>query len=129
MPHNDERRHHISKMKFQVTNWAEYEAGLRRRGSLILWVTEAAIDAWTIQGVALECNAGSGTLIATRRAGSGLTPCIAWIDWAIHAEGGRISNDFGLAVANAMARSLRLAGQTRMHREQIGSERPAVPRD
>jgi len=44
--HNAERRHHISNMKLQVTNWAEYEVGLRRRGSLRLWVTEAAIDAW-----------------------------------------------------------------------------------
>lgn len=43
---NADRRHHIPKMQFKVTNWAEYEAGLRRRGSLTLWVTEAAIDAW-----------------------------------------------------------------------------------
>jgi hypothetical protein len=34
-------------MQFKVTNWAEYEAGLRRRGSLTLWATEAAIDAWS----------------------------------------------------------------------------------
>jgi hypothetical protein len=29
MPHkyNAERRHHIAKMKFKVTNWGEYEAG------------------------------------------------------------------------------------------------------
>ena len=27
-------RHHIPKMKFKVTNWAEYDAGLRRRVSL-----------------------------------------------------------------------------------------------
>jgi transposase len=44
--HNAERRHHIPKMQFKVTNWAEYEAGLRRRGSLTLWVTESAIDDW-----------------------------------------------------------------------------------
>jgi hypothetical protein len=44
---NAERRHHIPKMQFKVTNWAEYEAGLRRRGSLTLWVTEQAIDAWS----------------------------------------------------------------------------------
>jgi hypothetical protein len=44
--HNDARRHHIAKMKFQVTNWAVYEAGLRRRGSLTLWVSEEAIAAW-----------------------------------------------------------------------------------
>jgi len=30
----------------KVTNWAEYNAGLRRRGSLTLWVTEEAIAAW-----------------------------------------------------------------------------------
>ena len=31
--HNIERRHHIQKMPLRVTNWTEYEAGLRRRGS------------------------------------------------------------------------------------------------
>jgi hypothetical protein len=44
--HNDNRRHHISKMRFKVTNWAAYEAGLRRRGSLTLWVSDAAIAGW-----------------------------------------------------------------------------------
>lgn len=29
-----------------MTNWTEYEAGLRRRGSLTLWLKETAIDAW-----------------------------------------------------------------------------------
>jgi hypothetical protein len=27
--HNASRRHRIGKMKFKVTNWPEYEAGLR----------------------------------------------------------------------------------------------------
>ena len=44
--HNDTRRHHIPKMTFRVANWAAYEAGLRRRGSLTLWVSDAAITAW-----------------------------------------------------------------------------------
>jgi hypothetical protein len=44
--HNDARRHHIPKMKFRVTNWSAYEAGLRRRGSLTLWVSDEAIAAW-----------------------------------------------------------------------------------
>ncbi len=44
--HNTERRHHIAKMKFKVTNWVEYDAGLRRRGSLTLWVTGKVIDGW-----------------------------------------------------------------------------------
>jgi hypothetical protein len=44
--HNASRRHHIPKMKFQVKNWAEYDAGLRRRGSLTLWVTPEVLDGW-----------------------------------------------------------------------------------
>jgi len=44
--HNEARRHHIPKMKFRVTNWSTYEAGLRRRGSLTLWVSDEAIAAW-----------------------------------------------------------------------------------
>ena len=48
MPHkqNSAGRHHIPKMRRCVTNWAEYEAGLRRRGSLTMWVTDEAIAAW-----------------------------------------------------------------------------------
>jgi len=41
--HNAAVRHHIPKMKFKVTNWAEYKAGLRRRGSLTPWVTDEAL--------------------------------------------------------------------------------------
>ena len=44
--HNDDRRHPIPKMSFQVQNWPEYEAGLRRRGSLTLWIEEAVLDRW-----------------------------------------------------------------------------------
>ncbi|MCA0340803.1 MAG: IS5 family transposase [Proteobacteria bacterium] len=44
--HNASRRHYIGKMKFRVTNWAEYEAGLRRRGSLTLWITPEAQSSW-----------------------------------------------------------------------------------
>ena len=29
-----------------MTNWAEYDAALRQRGSLTIWFTEAAIAAW-----------------------------------------------------------------------------------
>ncbi len=44
--HNSGRRHRIGKMKFKVTNWPEYEAGLRRRGSLTVWVTSEALSNW-----------------------------------------------------------------------------------
>jgi Transposase DDE domain len=43
---NAARRHHIPKQKHKVTNWAEYDAALRQRGSLTVWFTDAAIAAW-----------------------------------------------------------------------------------
>ena len=36
---NAARRHHIPKQRHRVTNWAEYDAGLRARGSLTVWFT------------------------------------------------------------------------------------------
>jgi transposase len=48
--HNADRRHHIPKMAFTVRNWPEYEAGLRRRGSLTLWIEDAALDHWQTFG-------------------------------------------------------------------------------
>src|SRR4051794_40551519 len=43
--HHD-RRHHIPKQRHRVTNWAVYDAGLRARGSLTVWFTTEAIEAW-----------------------------------------------------------------------------------
>src|SRR5208282_2681483 len=37
---NADRRHHIPKQKHRVTNWAEYDAALRQRGSLTVWFTD-----------------------------------------------------------------------------------------
>jgi transposase len=52
MPHkyNADRRHHIPKMSFKVQNWPEYEAGLRRRGSLTLWIEDGALEHWQTCG-------------------------------------------------------------------------------
>src|SRR6201984_3318202 len=41
-----DRRHHIQKQRYRVTNWAAQDAGLRGRGSLTIWFTEAAIATW-----------------------------------------------------------------------------------
>ena len=41
-----EHRHHIPKPRYRVTNWAEYDASLRRRGSLTVWFTDEAVAAW-----------------------------------------------------------------------------------
>src|SRR5205085_2488089 len=43
---NADRRHHIPKQRRRITNWAEYDAALRQRGSLTVWFTEDAIAAW-----------------------------------------------------------------------------------
>jgi hypothetical protein len=43
---NAARRHRIPKQRYRVTNWAEYEAGLRQRGSLTVRFTDEAIAAW-----------------------------------------------------------------------------------
>jgi len=44
---NEPRRHKIPKARYKIENWAEYDAALRRRGSLTVWVTPEAIAAWT----------------------------------------------------------------------------------
>ncbi len=44
--HNATRRHHFPRARCRVTNWPAYEAGLRRRGDLTLWLDEAALAGW-----------------------------------------------------------------------------------
>ena len=48
--HNADRRHHIPKMSFKVRNWPAYEAALRQRGRLTLWVEDAALECWQTIG-------------------------------------------------------------------------------
>jgi hypothetical protein len=43
---NAARRHRIPKQRRRITNWAEYDAALRQRGSLTVWFTDEAIAAW-----------------------------------------------------------------------------------
>jgi transposase len=44
---NERRRHKIPKARYHVKNWRDYDAALRRRGDLTVWVTPAAMAAWT----------------------------------------------------------------------------------
>src|SRR3954467_232388 len=44
--HDAARRHRIPKPRYWVQNWPAYEAGLKRRGDLTLWLDEAAIAGW-----------------------------------------------------------------------------------
>src|SRR5215212_692728 len=43
---NADRRHRIPKQRHRVTDWATYDASLRTRGSLTVWFTAEAMDAW-----------------------------------------------------------------------------------
>lgn len=44
--HHAAHRHQFPRAKYHVTNWAAYEASLRQRGSLTIWFSEEAIQAW-----------------------------------------------------------------------------------
>src|SRR3954452_1399656 len=43
---NQDRRGHIPEQKRKVVNWREYDESLRRRGSLTVWFSDEAIEAW-----------------------------------------------------------------------------------
>jgi len=44
--HNAARRHRIPQAQYRVRNWRQYDAGLKRRGDLTLWLDEAALAGW-----------------------------------------------------------------------------------
>ncbi len=44
--HHAARRHRIPQARYRVRNWRAYEAGLKRRGDLTLWLDEAALAGW-----------------------------------------------------------------------------------
>src|SRR5215212_3128311 len=46
---NQDRRHHIPRQRRKVTNWPAYDASLRQRGSLTVWFTDEAVDAWAAE--------------------------------------------------------------------------------
>ena len=46
---NQNRRHHIPRQRRKVTNWPAYEASLRQRGSLTVWFTDEAVEAWAAE--------------------------------------------------------------------------------
>jgi hypothetical protein len=66
--HHAEHRHHLPKPRYRVTNWREYDAALRRRGSLTVWITDDAIAARRAEprtspgGQAILFGPGEGTV-------------------------------------------------------------------
>src|SRR5919107_4386082 len=43
---NQAGRRHIPRQRRTVTNWPAYDASLRQRGSLTVWFTDEAVEAW-----------------------------------------------------------------------------------
>src|SRR3954454_18435648 len=43
---NQDRRHHIPRQRRRVTTCPSYDASLRQRGSLTVWFTDEAVQAW-----------------------------------------------------------------------------------
>jgi len=41
---NSDRRHRVPKQRHRFTNWAEYDARLRSRDSLAIWLSEQAVE-------------------------------------------------------------------------------------
>ena len=46
MKYPKRRQYKYAKSRYRVRNWAEYELGLRSRGDLTVWLSDAALDAW-----------------------------------------------------------------------------------
>src|SRR3954470_18214274 len=46
---NQARRHHIPRQRHKVANWREYDASLRQRGSVTVWFTDEAVEAWAAE--------------------------------------------------------------------------------
>ena len=44
--HHAAHRRRFPRAKYRVTNWSAYEAGLRQRGSLTVWFSDDAVEAW-----------------------------------------------------------------------------------
>ena len=46
---NQDRCHRIPRQRHKVTNWPDYDASLRQRGSLTIWFTAEAVEAWAAE--------------------------------------------------------------------------------
>lgn len=46
----DKHQEFKSKSKYKISNWAEYNKGLKSRGNITVWLSEEAIKAWEYTG-------------------------------------------------------------------------------
>ena len=50
----------VPKQKYKLSNWSDYNAALRSRGDITVWLSEAAIAQWYVEGRVYD---GTGTPI------------------------------------------------------------------
>ena len=43
---NESKRHHIEKQQYKISNWPEYNASLRKRGRLDIWLEDDVCNDW-----------------------------------------------------------------------------------
>jgi Transposase DDE domain len=74
MPHkyNTDQHHRIPKKSFKAQNWSAYEAGLRRRGGVTLWIEDAALRCWP------SCGPGGQARYAGAAIQTSLMMCTAF---------------------------------------------------
>jgi hypothetical protein len=46
MKYPKRNQYKYAKSRYRIRNWSEYEAGLRSRGDLTVWLSDTALDAW-----------------------------------------------------------------------------------
>src|SRR5215210_4119267 len=83
---NQDRRHHIPEQKRKVPNWRDYDESLRRRGSLTVWFSDEAVEAWDA-----ERRTSRGGRVARIRGAGAMTPTPFWAH-AMRADSGRPSS-------------------------------------
>ncbi len=69
-------QYRYTKSPYRIRNWPEYEAGLRRRGDLTLWLSDEAIKSWWANG--WRCNSRAG--FSTRGPVSECPTATEWCD-------------------------------------------------
>ncbi|MBD0296765.1 MAG: hypothetical protein ICV84_16470 [Flavisolibacter sp.] len=40
----------MSKDKYKVRNWKQYNEGLKQRGAITVWIDKAVLEQWRYQG-------------------------------------------------------------------------------
>ena len=121
--HNAARRHRIPQARYRVRNWPAYEAGLKRRGDLTLWLDEDALTGW--QAPRRSTPGGQA-----RYSDAAIEPVLT-LRLVFHLAL-RQAEGFAASVLRLLGQALRVPGHTTLCRRGRGSagRRPeVVPHD